>query len=253
MGNQKFLCFDCDGVVVDNTLNAFSRIDNVLTEIGLRPVGTQFLREHWGMRSDELISLICRLRASPQDVLKAVADFKKCKETIKDGAKLDCRLVKILDALPDFGFFPALITSRTRESLEEYAAEIDLDLNLFLFIQTASDYPVCKPNGSVFKPLIQLVYDCDNMATAANITYFGDTLQYDYQAVMSARLQRQMIKFVGVCSGVNTYEEFINAGLTDKEVIVSHDSLGFYLDRLMQEAVGASPVEVSKITKNRTP
>lgn len=250
MGNQKFLCFDCDGVIVNNTSSAFNRVDNVLAAIGLRPVGEKFLREHWGMPSNELISLICRLRSSPQDITKAIADFKRYEEIIKDGAKLDRRLVKVLDALPDFGFTPALITSRTRESLEEYAVEIGLDLNLFLFVQTVSDYPACKPNGAVFKPFIQWVYECDRTATAEDITYFGDTIQYDYQAVLNARLQRQMIKFVGVCSGANSYAEFINAGLNDKEVIVDHDSLKFYLDRLIQKNIGASEAEISKNTRN---
>jgi phosphoglycolate phosphatase-like HAD superfamily hydrolase len=249
MGNQRFLCFDCDGVIVNNTLGAFSRVDNILTAIGLRPVGEKFLRENWGMRLDELISLICRLRSCPQDTTKVIADFKKYEGIIKDGAKLDRRLVKILAALPDFGFTPALITSRTRENLESYAAEIGLDLNLFLFVQTASDYPVCKPDGAVFKPFIQWVYECDRTATAEDITYFGDTIRYDYQAVLNARLQRQMIKFVGVCSGVNSYEEFINAGQTDKEVIASSDSLGFYLSRLMQETAGFSWAEVFRNTK----
>jgi phosphoglycolate phosphatase-like HAD superfamily hydrolase len=253
MGSQKFLCFDCDGVVVDNTLNAFGRINSVLWEIGLKPVEEKFLREHWGMKSDELISFICRLQgaSNPQNIIKVIADFKKAEETIKDGAKIDRRLVKVLGALPDFGFFPALVTSRTRESLERYAEDIDLDLNLFLFIQTASDYPVCKPNGSVFKPLIQWAYNCDQTATAANITYFGDTLKYDYQAVLNARMQQQMIKFVGVCSGVNSYEEFINAGLNEQNVIVDHGSLKFYLNRIIQENIGASPTEIYKITKKR--
>ena len=225
------LCFDFDGVVVNNTLLGFQKVNQILTELKLPPVSPDFLREHWGKKMDDLAALICQLQGANEE---QTACFKKREKEIHPSYTFDRSLFRVLVALPQFGFLTAIITSRGEADLKKYTRKIDLSLNIFHYIQTVDDYHSCKPSGYVFVPLINWARDLGGGLTAESIVYFGDTIKYDYRAVKNARLQGRPIKFVGVCSGINTYEEFRDAGLEETEIIPNHESLSFYLSRLIQ-------------------
>ncbi|MCX6794376.1 MAG: HAD hydrolase-like protein [Candidatus Falkowbacteria bacterium] len=234
MRNRTILCFDLDGVLLDNTLLGFLKVNQILVELKLPPVSPDFLREHWGKKMDDLADLICHLQGASKE---QTACFKKREKEIHPDYVFDRGLLRALVTLPQFGFLTAIITSREEMDFRKYTRKIGLNPGIFHYIQTTDDYPCHKPNGNVFIPLINWAHDLGGGATAENIVYFGDTIKYDYRAVINARLQGRPIKFVGVCSGINTYKEFRDAGLEETEIIPSHDNLSFYLNRLIQERV----------------
>lgn len=232
MRNRTILCFDFDGVLIDNTSLGFQKVNQILAELKLPPVSQNFLREHWGKKMSDFATLICHLQGASKE---QTAYFKKREKEIHVEAIFDRRLLRTLVALPGFGFLTAIITSREEEDFRKYTRKIGLDLGIFHYIQTADDYHSHKPSGNVFIPLINWVHDLGGRLTAENIVYFGDTIKYDYRAVKDARNHGRSIKFVGVCSGINTYKEFQSAGLKENEIVASHDVLSFYLNRLTQE------------------
>ncbi|MDP2943988.1 MAG: HAD hydrolase-like protein [bacterium] len=234
MKDRNILCFDFDGVLLNNTLLGFQKVNQILAELKLPPVSPDFLREHWGKKMDDLAALICHLQGATEE---QTAYFKKREKEIHPDYIFDRSLLRVLVTLPQFGFLTAIITSREELDFRKYTRKIGLSLGIFHYIQTVDDYPCHKPNGNVFVPLINWARDLGGNLTAENIVYFGDTTKYDYRAVKNARLQGRPIKFVGVCSGINTYKEFQDAGLEETEIVTSHDNLSFYLNRLIQVRV----------------
>lgn len=243
MKNRNLLVFDFDGVLVDNTVLGYQETNQIFAELGLPPIPTNFLRKHWGKQADDLALAFCGYHRQATD--ENLAYFKNRFREINIGATLDKDLFGSLISLPAFGFFTGIITSRGKADLKKYAEEIGLDLSIFYYIQTIDDHLCHKPNGHVFDPLIHWA-GCRNL-TPDKIAYFGDTINYDYAAVKNSR---KPIKFIGVCSGVNTYQEFEDAGLEETEIISSHDVLSFYLTRLIQEKA-ASRVGVRKVASSR--
>ncbi len=233
MKDVSILCFDCDGVIINNTISGYEKINLILKDLELPQISYDFLRNNWGMPVDKL----CR---SIFDEVNGVnneqaALFEKTVKTASVIASLDPKLKAVLEILRPFGFLTAIITNRNRDRFETCAQDIGLDLKLFDYIQTISDHSSHKPDGDVFRPL--LAWANIFSYTACNIAYFGDTINYDYQAVMNARSQGQLIKFVGVCSGVNTAEEFTARGLKETEIVPSHEALPLYLNKLIQGRV----------------
>jgi phosphoglycolate phosphatase-like HAD superfamily hydrolase len=236
MEKLRILCFDFDGVIVDNTLLGYQKSNQITAELGLPPVPVSLLREHWGKRASDLAAIICRHHG--RETAYNIAYFIRRIREINIHADLNKNLLVSLLALSEAGFLIGIITSRDRDELQKHAEEIGLDLNIFDYIQTLDDYPCHKPSGDVFKPLFQWAHDLDRGLAAKNIAYFGDTVKCDYQAVKNARLQGQAIKFIGVCSGVNTYEEFLAAGLEGKEIVKSHDVLPLFLEKIIRNKSG---------------
>ena len=230
MRNRTILCFDVDGVLINTTHLGFNKVNKILAEMKLPPASSDFLRELWGKKMDDLCSLICQFQGANEE---QTVRFKQREKQIQPEYFFDRRLLKSLISLPQFGFLTAIITSRGETDLKKYARKIGLNLDIFHYIQTADDYHRHKPCGYVFTPLLQWANNLGGF-TAENIVYFGDTIKYDYRAVKNARDHGQLLKFIGVCSGVNTYKEFRGAGLEETEIIPSHDALPFYLDRLIQ-------------------
>jgi len=230
MKNCGVLCFDCDGVVVNNTILGFERVNRFLRYVGLAPISTEFLRMHWGMKSNDLFDIICKTQgASPKQIIA----YKKKEKEETMGGYVDPRFVKSLLVAKDIGFLVAMITSRSRYDLKKYAGEINLDLNIFSHVQTIDNYHEHKPSGKVFNPLFRHALQTAGYKPE-NVIYFGDTVQYDYGAVKNAQANGAMVKFVGVCSGIHTFDEFVAAGLNEKQIIPSHDVMPFFLDMLIR-------------------
>ncbi|MFA5109578.1 MAG: HAD hydrolase-like protein [Patescibacteria group bacterium] len=236
MEKLRILCFDFDGVIVDNTLLGYQKSNQILAEIGLPPAPIDLLREHWGKRASDLAAIICRHHG--RETADNIAYFIRRIREINIHANLNENLLASLRALSEAGFLIGIITSRDRAELWKHAEEIGLGLHIFDYIQTLDDYSCHKPSGDVFRPLLQWAYDLDRCLAAENIAYFGDTVKCDYQAVKNARLQGQALKFIGVCSGVNTYEEFLAAGLAEKEIVKSHNVLPLFLEKIIRNKSG---------------
>lgn len=231
MRKRNVLVFDFDGVLVNNTPQGYEKINMILKEINLPAVSDEFLRKIWGKHMNDLATAICKQRNANDEQL---AYFKKREKEIYVVGAFDKILQKTLRDLPQYGFLTAIITSRSRDDFEKYARKIGLDLGIFHYVQTPEDYPILKPDGGVFKPLLKWCQNLGNY-TSGNIVYFGDTVAYDYQAVKNFNQEGYNIKFVGVCSGVDNYEDFLVAGLDEEQIITSHDVLAFYLSRLIHK------------------
>ena len=228
MKDVKVLVFDLDGVLIDNTLPGFVAINSILEKIGMLPVKEDLLRQYWGMPLSELINVICHEQdASSKKQAKFMEKIKK----VHIETRIDPRLARVLKAAPDYGFLTGIITSRTRVGSEIGAEKHGLDLGMFHFLQTISDYPACKPEADVFKPLFSYIYEVSDYGPH-NVAYFGDTINYDLASVRNARSQGRLMKFIAVCSGVNKYEEFKRAGLDDGFIVPSYAGLSYYLDKL---------------------
>lgn len=234
MKNRTVLCFDFDGVLINNTLLGFKKVDQILAELNLPSVPVDFIRQNWGLSVDDLARVtLGRFKKANGEY---IGYFRQRAKEINIKPVLDNDLLGALISLPEFGFINAIITNRDKYDLEKYSEEIGFNLKMFDFIQTKDDHPISKPDGQVFGPLILWLHDIGHF-NSSNVAYFGDTLRMDYQAVLNANIQGQQIKFVGVCSGVNTYEEFATAGLNETEIVASHDVLHYYLNRLIVEKV----------------
>lgn len=229
MENRKIMILDFDGVVVNNTHLGYQKVSQILGELKLPAVPVELIRKHWGKRADELGNILCSYHCSATS--DNIGYFQKRVKEININAVLDMNLCRSLVRLSNSGFLTGILTNRDKEDLYKHAGEIGLDLDIFDYTQTTDDYHRYKPDGEVFWPLLQWAHEIDRY-TAENIIYFGDTIRNDYQAVKNARLQGQSIRFVGVCSGANTYEEFLAAGLDQPSIVESHEKLSDYLNQL---------------------
>ncbi len=245
MSKQIFLIFDYDGVIVDNTLHGHRRINLILAELGLLPVPASILRKNWGKKLEDIFTSISKFSHLKENDLAYLKKRYCGLDEVQDSnlhSSLDKNLVNTLALLRKHGCLIGIVTSRDKASLEKDTNRIGLDVSIFHYIQTASDWPAHKPDGNVFKPLNDWVHENTSNSTETHtadnqILYFGDTINTDYAAVKNACSDFAPIKFVGVCSGVNTFEEFIEAGLNETEIVPSHDCLNYYLKRLVQAKV----------------
>ncbi len=230
---DTILCFDFDGVIINNTITGFNRMNLILHDLELLPVSHEFLRARWGMRVNDLCAEICHALGA------TFGDLERFQEAVKKAhvqqLAIDCRLRDVLSVLSKFGFSLAIITSRDSSSLKFCLNKIGLDAQLFDFIQTISDHDKHKPQAEVFDPL--LAWANNHGLAARDITYFGDTIQYDFQAVKNAREQGNLLEFIGVASGVNTVAEFMAAGLNKDDVVTSQSMLSYYLNCLIYQKV----------------
>lgn len=220
------LCFDFDGTIVDDTYSGFAHVNALLQGAGLESVHADVMREYWGMKTADFWESICLLQgASPTQI-------RQCQMAMTDlFVPVSCRLEHVLRGLSSRGFLLGLLTSRTKASLKKYTEKTGFDTSIFKYIQTADDYSAHKPSGAVFTPLLRWAHKYE--LTSDKIVYFGDTVNYDLKAVINANSTYGFsIGFKGICSGINTYEEFLAAGLKNHDIIPEYNFLPFYLNEM---------------------
>ncbi len=206
---KKFFIFDFDGVIVDSTRLGFKRFNLILKTMGLPAISDDFLRQHWGMKMEEIIDLICNCAevGASQEEKEA---FKAMEPGISSSMpyKLEREMLEALLNLRISHIDIGLITSRTDKSLTEISNLVGLSLKTFNKIQTLNHFYHYKPDGRVFGPFIN--WAKSRGIEPEQIVYIGDTIQFDLAATLDSDPK---IDFIGVVSGVNTREDFLQAGV----------------------------------------
>ena len=223
MEKQVFI-FDLDGTLLDTTGIGFRKVNLNLERLGLSPVSQDFLRSHWGKCAKDLFKIVCEKVGASEEQFE---DFCRHDKTMMQEYFIDPNLMPALIRLQASGAVLGMLTSRTAESVARLATRVELDLQIFDFLQTKDDHDWQKPDGRVFDPLL-------DWATAEGIepeeiVYFGDTVNYDLAATRDARIP---ISFIAVASGVNTREEFSAQGLRPCMIIDGCEDLPSYLDTI---------------------
>jgi HAD superfamily hydrolase (TIGR01549 family) len=233
MKNKKFLIFDFDGTLVNSTEIGLKMVELTLEKINLKKVERKFLLHHWGKEVTSLTQLICKEAGGDENSFDLFTlHYQQIWQT---GQKYDFDVLEIkksLENLKAFGYKLGIITSRTRQSLYDYLRTVKIPENIFDFIQAEDDYTHRKPSGKVFIPALEFAKE--KQIKPNEIVYFGDTVNYDLTAAKNSNPQ---IDFIGVSSGVNTYEDFLQAGLTKKRVLKSIKDLPPYLNKMVKELI----------------
>lgn len=202
---RSILAFDLDGTAIDSTFPGFQKVQTVLGMVGLPPADEEVIRRAWGKKFRDVVSVIVQsVGGNAQDE----QEFIRLEHMLDDIIIFNDRLPWVLDQLRHQHYL-AIITSRTRKSFDKIASRVNFDIGSFSFIQTLDDCPHSKPDPEVMAPLI----DWANRLyiPQQNITFFGDTVHYDYAAVKNY----PDIRFVGIVSGATKPSEFLSAGVHD--------------------------------------
>ena len=234
MKDKKFFIFDLDGTLLNNTRVGFARVNKNLDQLGLPALNEDFLRQHWGMPAKDLWKLICQEIGASEEQYNTfqVSDLYLSKE--KDYSfELSDELIAAIARLKDFGLFTGILTSRTGISLEAAVKQTGLPIKMFDYVQTITHCQHHKPSGRVFGPVFN--WARIHALSPQDIVYFGDTVNYDYAATLNAE---PPIGFVGVVSGVNTYEEFLAAGLPTNRII-TFEKFPEFIHQIIKEVVEA--------------
>lgn len=232
MKRKKFFIFDLDGTLLNNTHIGFMRVNQNLEMMGMPPVSEKFLRSHWGIPAKDIWKLICEESGATPEKEELLLKNDVYMSKIMD-YKASAKLMLAIAMVKKFDIFTGILTSRTAASLDVAIKQTGLDLTLFDYIQTITHFPYHKPNGRVFGPAIN--WAMAKKLLPEDIVYFGDTIKYDYAATLNAN---PPLDFVGIISGVNTYEEFLAAGLPTCR-ITTYEKLPHFLHHSIKELVEA--------------
>ncbi len=201
---QSILAFDLDGTAIDSTFPGFQKVQTILGIMGLPSADEEVIRKAWGKKFKDVISVIIQsVGGNAQDE----QEFIRLEHNLDDIIVFNDRLPWVLDQLRHQHYL-AIITSRTRKSFDKIASRVNFDISNFSFIQTLDDCPHSKPDPEVMAPLINWAKSL--YIPQQNITFFGDTVHYDYAAV-----KNYPIKFIGIVSGATKPSEFMSAGVYD--------------------------------------
>lgn len=216
----KLLAFDFDGTLVDSTYASISKVEKVLSKLGLPQVNPQFIVEHWGLPFKELAGVIVKKAGGNALHLD---EFLRIEKGWPDNyPPADSRLLESLRTLKKRGYYLAIVSSRKRESLLTVAPSVGIDLRIFHFIQTACDSQYHKPDPRALGPVLR--FAAEKELKAKDLIYFGDTVLFDCAAAVGCP---EPIPFVGVVSGISKPSDFFKAGAQD--VVMFPAGLGEYL------------------------
>lgn len=226
---KKILAFDLDGTLINTTETTFERINKALNEVGLASVPHSSLKQLWG---DRIRTVFRHVSVFAKANKRQQKSFLKKSGEILFGAAHEVP-VEIISALKNLKqyYFLALITNRSKNGLKK-ALKIDGKencdlLELFDFIQNSDDYKYKKPDGKVFRPLIR--WAKKQGLKASDISYFGDTIKYDFKATQSSKPK---INFIAISSGIHDPKEFLDLGLPEEKIIKSFPEIANYLSGL---------------------
>lgn len=229
MKEKQFLVFDWDGTLLDSTEPGLLKIEHALSRLNLPCPNREILRKKIGMKPQELFTSLLKEHSLNGSSYEDFCHFyKEIPEEYPDNGEI----FETLKRLKKFGFLIGLLTSRSNESWLKSCQVIGFDSSIFDFKQTACHYYHHKPSGRVFGPIIN--WAKHHGVYAHQILYFGDTINYDYQATLNSG---QAIDFIGIVSGVNTYQEFLAAGLAKEQIVSSISNLPLFLNNLIKERV----------------
>jgi phosphoglycolate phosphatase-like HAD superfamily hydrolase len=225
---KKFLIFDADGVLVDSTALSCQKIDIILDSLNLPAIPRPFLIKNWGIKLPDLFELISQeIGASPEQT-KLMNELEP-QVALELPYTFPREIFEALLSLRMCDCYVGLLTNRSNASLQRLVAQTGMPLSLFDKIQTPDHWPHPKPDSRVFGPFA-------NWAGARGIkpeemAYFGDTISQDLKATQNYEWP---IDFVAVVSGINTREEFFDAGVQLCR-IVDFANLPNFLYKIMRQ------------------
>lgn len=239
MKEKRILAFDWDGTILKSTEIGFKKVEDTLKALNLKCPPREFLKKHWGMEANELFKLLLKECGGNgytfEELCVVHRNFEEAYPDIHYVEYIFYRLKKA-------GYKIALITNRSNGSWLKSCKLSNFNPKCFDFVQTKDHFHIKKPFGRVFGPLINYARRHD--IKPEQIIYFGDTIAYDYQATLNCE---PPIDFIGVCSGVNTKEEFIAAGLSPDRIIGSYEDVFVYLNNIIQQKRFAESAAASSL------
>ena len=229
MKQKKVLIFDWDGTLLDSTEAGYIKVEKTLELLGLEIPPREFLKKYWGMRADKLVELILQ-NTGNNDV--SYDNFCEVYDLINEEYPSIEKTYESLIRLKSLNYKVGLITSRTSDSWLKTCKITNFDSNCFDFTQTATHFYHHKPSGRVFGPLLNWIKH--HGFIPSETVYFGDTVDYDLKATQNSI---PPIDFVGVVSGVNSRNDFLEAGVHPSRIINSCNEVPKFLNRLIQQKV----------------
>lgn len=228
LDQKKFFIFDLDGVLVDSTRLGCQKIELILERLDLPAIPHSFLIKNWDKKMSEIFDIVgAEIGASESQV--ALMNEMEPRVSLELPYKFSREIFETLLNLRMLEYYTGLLTSRTNANLQQVVNQTGMPLSLFHKVQTADHWPHQKPSGRAFGPFA-------NWANAhglkpEHMVYFGDTISQDLRATQNYEWP---IDFVGVVSGVNTREEFLDAGVSLCRIVDFAD-LPYFLNKVMRE------------------
>jgi len=229
MKHKKVLIFDWDGTLLNSTEGGYTKVEHTLEVLGLKLPPREFLKKHWGMKADKLVDLILQTIGSNN---VSYDNFCEVYDLINEEYPSIEETYECLIHLKSFNYKVGLITSRISDSWLKSCEITNFNGNCFDFTQTATHFYHHKPSGRVFGPLLNWIKRYD--LTPSDVVYFGDTVTYDLKATQESI---PPIDFIGVVSGVNSRNDFLEAGVHPSRIINSCEEVSIFLNRLIQQKV----------------
>lgn len=226
MKQKKVFIFDWDGTLIDSTKCGIEKIQSVFIRLGVAMPPEEVIKRACGMRIDLLFDKLTKEFLNGKIT---AGQFAKIYYQAEESYPKMGKIIETLNTLKAFGYKLALITSRSNESWLKSCKSLDFDYDFFDFTQTSCHYYNHKPSGKVFEPIVKWASGFNYAPD--NLVYFGDTVAYDLAATKD---HQPSIDFVGVVSGVNTIDEFINAGVKECNIVSSYSELPEYLKQFVE-------------------
>jgi len=223
--NIKILVLDCDGVFINNTeVEINNLVKHAYNYVGRVPYKT--LQKNWGASMSHIWKVIQEsTRANNVEMSLLKSKYREDFENYQ----LNSNLFRIFERLNSSSCSIGLITDRSHTEWYYLSQKLNFKTSIFTFVQTSTDYNYQKPDGQIFSPVIARARWVGYKPE--QIIYIGDTVDYDYAAIVNSRTS---INFLGVASGASTYDDFLKSGLPPEHIISSFDDLPRFLVQSFQ-------------------
>jgi len=204
----KKVVVDCDGVLIDSVAYGIEDIQMIAQSFEIPVPRESDLKASWGP-----IFKVFLKKFMPGITLEMYLERRRELGRDKifppriEGARRSLALVASKYPL-------SLISNREILTLTQILGGLEFQMDLFRFIQSASDTEHHKPDPRVFAKLIKFL--ASDGIPKEDILYVGDHM-VDLEASVGAGL-----KFVGVLSGgLTSRDEFLRAGVPPEHILES--------------------------------
>ena len=221
MKRIKVVLWDFDGTLIDSTRESMENMILTAKQLGFEVPTIELLQKYWGIpffRFVEEIAKECGWKKG--DVDSFISKCQKNRELWRshrlfEGTK------DALETLVSQGIKIGIISTRVKKlgrkdlfSIMDYFKALDINPNMFFFIQGQEDCEYIKPNPMVFDPVLALLKE--QGIDSNQVVYVGDTI-HDFRA---AEDYVPSISFVAIDSGACKRDIFLLAGVS-KECIIN--------------------------------
>ena len=199
------MCFDLDGTVLDSYKEGLSRLLEIARARNLPTDDSvlQKIKKSWHISTHDVIS--SAWPNANHDAMKTEWSAKDARDPLPfiDGGR------ETLEKLRKF-FFLGILTNRSETSTLQQLERLE---GVFDFVYSANK-EFYKRHPKSMKSVFQKCQELE--ISHGHITYIGDIAQTDYQLATNVN-----IRFIGVLTGASTREDFLKAGLKEKNILNS--------------------------------